>query len=129
MMTYRLVLAFAFCLALCVPATGSEAQTTTSATQSATNSFQQLILDIQRMLTELGYRPGPVDGAMGDRTRQAIRRYQSNTGLPVDGHPSESLRQHLRVTTGSAAPAGASTGSVTAQTAQAGSRKAAEGAG
>ena len=125
MMTYRLVLAFAFCFALCVPATGSEAQTTTSATQSATNSFQQLVLDIQRMLTELGYRPGPVDGAMGDRTRQAIRRYQSNTGLPVDGHPSESLRQHLRVTTGSAAPAGASTGSVTAQPAQASSRKAA----
>ena len=57
-------------------------------------------------LTDLGYRPGSVDGAYGERTRQAIRRYQSNTGLVVDGHPSEGLRQHLRVTTGSAPPAG-----------------------
>lgn len=68
-------------------------------------SFKQLVTDIQRLLTELGYSPGPVDGAMGERTRQAIRRYQSNTGLPVDGHPTEALRQHLLVTTG-AAPAG-----------------------
>ncbi|NIU74136.1 MAG: hypothetical protein GWN71_11270, partial [Gammaproteobacteria bacterium] len=67
-------------------------------------SFPQLVKDIQSMLTELGYRPGPVDGAMGERTRQSIRRYQSNTGLPVTGHPSASLWKHLRVTTG-AAPA------------------------
>lgn len=83
------------------------AQTAANTTQSTSSSFQQLVLDIQSMLTELGYRPGPVDGAIGDRTRQAIRRYQSNTGLAVDGHPSESLRQHLRVTTGSSAPASA----------------------
>lgn len=67
-------------------------------------SFPRLVKDIQGMLTELGYRPGPVDGSMGDRTRQSIRRYQSNTGLPVDGHPSADLWRHLRVTTG-AAPA------------------------
>lgn len=73
----------------------------------APGSFGELVMDIQRMLTELGYRPGPVDGAMGERTGQAIRRYQSNTGLRVDGHPSESLRQHLLVTTGRAAPGGA----------------------
>lgn len=81
--------------------------------EAAPISFEQLVTDIQRMLTELGYRPGPVDGAMGERTRQAIRRYQSNTGLAVDGHPSEGLRRHLLVTTGrggggaSAAPASA----------------------
>ena len=71
---------------------------------AAPTSFKHLVMDIQRMLTDLGYRPGPVDGAMGDRTRQAIRRYQSNTGLVVDGHPTEGLRQHLLATTGRAAP-------------------------
>jgi peptidoglycan hydrolase-like protein with peptidoglycan-binding domain len=126
MMTNRLLLASIFCIALSVPAGGPEAQTTSGATQNAGNSFQQMVLDIQRMLTELGYSPGPVDGAMGERTRQAIQRYQSNTGLAVDGHPSEALRQHLRVTTGSAAPASASTGSAVAQpAAQPGTRKAA----
>jgi peptidoglycan hydrolase-like protein with peptidoglycan-binding domain len=126
MMTNRLLLASIFCIALSVPAGGPEAQTTSGATQNAANSFQQMVLDIQRMLTELGYSPGPVDGAMGERTRQAIQRYQSNTGLAVDGHPSEALRQHLRVTTGSAAPASASTGSAVAQpAARPGTRKAA----
>lgn len=70
-------------------------------------TFGELVTDIQRMLTELGYRPGPVDGAMGERTRQAIRRYQSNTGLHVDGHPSEGLRRHLLVTTGRTPAGGA----------------------
>ena len=92
--------------ALALVSVQSHGQTAANTTQSSASSFQQLVLDIQSMLTELGYQPGPVDGAFGERTRQAIRRYQSNTGLSVDGHPSESLRQHLRVTTGSSAPAG-----------------------
>lgn len=123
MMTNRLMSAAVFCLAVCLPASGPEAQTASGATQVAANSFRQMVLDIQRMLTELGYQPGPVDGSMGERTRQAIRRYQSNTGLAVDGHPSESLRQHLRVTTGSAAPASGPTGGATTQPAAAPSER------
>jgi peptidoglycan hydrolase-like protein with peptidoglycan-binding domain len=95
-------------LALCLLAPLSHGAS--SASDSTPSTFKQLVMDIQHMLTELGYRPGPVDGAYGSSTRQAIRRYQSNTGLVVDGHPSESLRQHLRVTTGSAAPAPAKSG-------------------
>lgn len=86
------------CFLLWALAASALAQTASGAPQS----FQELVTDIQRMLTELGYRPGGVDGKMGERTRQAIRRYQSNTGLPVDGHPSQALRQHLLVTTGAA---------------------------
>lgn len=93
----------------------SLAQSASSAVQSPATSFQHLVLDIQRMLSELGYRPGPIDGTVGDRTRQAIRRYQSNTGLSVDGHPSESLRRHLRVTTGGAAPGSAAANSAPPQ--------------
>lgn len=89
------------CVALGLLASSSQAH----AASSSPGSFQELVTEIQRMLTELGYRPGAVDGRMGERTRQAIRRYQSNTGLPVDGHPSRELHQHLRVTTGAAAPA------------------------
>jgi len=95
-------------LALCLLAPVSHGASTAS--DSAPTTFKQLVMDIQHMLTELGYRPGPVDGTYGNSTRQAIKRYQSNTGLVVDGHPSESLHQHLRVTTGSAAPAGTSSG-------------------
>ena len=104
MMSNRLLLVSLLSVALCFVASPVSAQTASSATQGSPNSFQQLVMDIQGMLTALGYRPGGVDGSVGQNTRQAIRRYQSNTGLLVDGHPSESLRQRLRVTTGAAAP-------------------------
>ncbi len=120
MMSNRLLLVSLLSVALCFIASPTRAQTASSATQGSPNSFQRLVMDIQGMLTELGYRPGGVDGSVGQGTRQAIRRYQSNTGLTVDGHPSESLRQHLRVTTGAAVP-----GSATASSAggQAGAEK------
>ena len=108
------------CVAMWVLAPACAAQTTSSAPES----FHQLVTDIQRMLTELGYNPGSVDGKMGERTQQAIRRYQSNTGLPVDGHPSQALHQHLLATTG-AAPQASTTGGTTAAAARTSRRKAA----
>ena len=106
-MSNRLLLVSMLSVILCFLAPPARAQAASSATQGSPSSFQQLVMDIQSMLTDLGYRPGGVDGSVGQRTRQAIRRYQSNTGLTVDGHPSEGLRQHLRVTTGAAAPGSA----------------------
>jgi peptidoglycan hydrolase-like protein with peptidoglycan-binding domain len=35
---------------------------------------------------------------LGTRTKTAIRDYQRQTGLPVDGHPSVGLLEHLRQT-------------------------------
>ena len=110
------------CVAVSISAPASQAQTTP--TEGEPQSFQALVTDIQSMLTELGYRPGGVDGKMGERTQQAIRRYQSNTGLPVDGHPSQALREHLLATTGRAPTAAASSADESA-TARTSSRKAA----
>jgi len=109
-MSGRFLLAGILAAALCWNAPAAEAQSTATATLKPASTFKQLVTDIQRMLTELGYRPGTVDGSYGQRTRQAIKRYQSNTGLRVDGHPSEDLRQHLGVTTGAAAPKAATAG-------------------
>ncbi|GMQ75785.1 MAG: hypothetical protein BMS9Abin01_1043 [Gammaproteobacteria bacterium] len=122
-MSNRLVLVSILSAALWFVALPAQAQTASSSTQGSLNSFQQLVTDIQRMLTELGYRPGAVDGSVGERTRQAIRRYQSNTGLTVDGHPSESLRQHLRITTGTAAPKSAPGSGTSTQAAGEGSKR------
>jgi TPR repeat protein/S1-C subfamily serine protease len=46
---------------------------------------------LQQRLADLGYDPGPVDGAVGPRTRAAIRAFQADAGLPVDGRISEAL--------------------------------------
>ena len=56
----------------------------------------QMVSEAQWLLGRLGFDAGPADGAMGFRTRQAIRRYQSQAGLPVNGQVSDSLLVHLR---------------------------------
>ena len=39
----------------------------------------------QQLLTDYGYAPGPVDGAFGTKTEQAVKQFQTDFGLPVDG--------------------------------------------
>jgi hypothetical protein len=58
------------------------------------------IAELQQLLDEQGYDPGPVDGVFGDRTGRAIRSYQVNNGLKVTGRPSAALVERLRTTSG-----------------------------
>ncbi|MEX2480361.1 MAG: peptidoglycan-binding protein [Gammaproteobacteria bacterium] len=60
---------------------------------------------IQSGLNELGYDAGPADGVMGGRTRAAIRDYQKDHAVRVDGQPSTSLLQHITGTLQTAATA------------------------
>ncbi len=50
---------------------------------------------IQQALVENGYDPGPADGVMGPKTAAAIRRYQEDHDLLVDGRPTAELAAHL----------------------------------
>jgi peptidoglycan hydrolase-like protein with peptidoglycan-binding domain len=43
------------------------------------------VRDLQRRLTRLGYRPGPVDGRFGPRTEAATRWFQYKHGLDLTG--------------------------------------------
>ena len=56
----------------------------------------QLTLDIQKSLSTLGYNLGTADGIYGERTKAAIRAFQQNIGIPVDGQISQQLLQTLR---------------------------------
>ena len=51
---------------------------------------------IQMELLAHGYNAGVVDGVMGARTRAAIRAYQLDAGLEIDGEPSPELLDHLK---------------------------------
>lgn len=42
------------------------------------------IKDLQRKLTDLGYNVGGVDGIFGEKTRQAVEKFQENYNLSVD---------------------------------------------
>lgn len=52
----------------------------------------ELVADVQRGLARLGYDPGPPDGVAGEKTRRAIRRFQAQAGLPVDGKVTQALK-------------------------------------
>lgn len=53
------------------------------------------IAQAQRLLRELGYQPGPADGLMGPRTRDAIRDFQSKANLNVSGSVDDNLLNTL----------------------------------
>jgi localization factor PodJL len=64
-----------------------------------------MVSEIQRLLRAADYDPGPVDGLPGELTVQAIRRYQLDAGLPVDGVPDATVLSHLRATAAGRPPA------------------------
>jgi hypothetical protein len=49
------------------------------------NEPSELVFEVQKKLNGLGYRPGPLDGIMGQKTVAAIESFQRSRGLPVTG--------------------------------------------
>ncbi|HEX7037041.1 MAG TPA: peptidoglycan-binding domain-containing protein [Pseudomonadales bacterium] len=84
------------------------AATVPSASAAAT-APPELIQQIERDLTTLGYDPGPVDGSLDSRTQLAIARFEAASGLPFSGQPSFELAFALR----KAIAAGAQTANAT----------------
>lgn len=52
--------------------------------------------DLQYLLTVLGYDTGGVDGKIGPNTREALRNWQTEMGLPADGYVNEEILNLLR---------------------------------
>ena len=50
---------------------------------------------LQQRLRNAGFMPGPIDGILGPKTRQAIRRFQEAHGLRATGHLNAVTRQAL----------------------------------
>ncbi|SFK16959.1 peptidoglycan L-alanyl-D-glutamate endopeptidase CwlK [Halobacillus dabanensis] len=51
--------------------------------------------NIQTKLSRLGYSPGPIDGIFGPRTKSAVKAFQYNEGLQVDGIVGPITQQRL----------------------------------
>lgn len=58
-------------------------------------THQREIRAAQRYLRTLGLETGPVDGEMGPATRDALRRYQNQRGLPETGRLTDRLLARL----------------------------------
>ena len=55
------------------------------------------VIEMQQQLNTLGFYNGDADGILGSQTRMAVRDYQRDKGLPVDGYPSVSLLEQLSI--------------------------------
>lgn len=77
-----------------VPAAPAPTPTPTP-TPSSGDISQEQISQIQNLLSQLGFDPGPADGRPGTKTSDAISSYQKELGLPVNGEASPTLLAHL----------------------------------
>lgn len=99
-------------------AQGSMASTGSGTAESviSLNSHDSAVRKTQRILNELGYDAGPIDGQYGSRTAAAIRTFQRDRGLPVTGDVTPEVLTALQSNRGTEtarASSGASGGSVT----------------
>ncbi|CDM42075.1 lytic murein transglycosylase [Ectopseudomonas oleovorans] len=53
-------------------------------------------VELQELLAQAGFDPGPADGIIGANTRKAIRALQLQLNWPADGYPNTQLLQQLR---------------------------------
>ena len=60
---------------------------------------QQDVRQVQEALKKHGHEPGPIDGIMGPRTRQALRAFQSKNGLKQTGTLDAATREKLNIET------------------------------
>ena len=65
------------------------------AVPAANAAYDPEVEAVQRALTERGYDPGVIDGAMGWRTRGALREFQRSTGIPDTGRIDDATRTAL----------------------------------
>lgn len=59
------------------------------------NMLRSYTRAIQDKLVEFGYDPGPVDGALGPKTRAAIMAYERDNGLDQNGQVSKALLAYM----------------------------------
>ncbi|PTV95073.1 lytic murein transglycosylase [Rhodobacter aestuarii] len=50
---------------------------------------------LQQKLQAQGFDVGPIDGILGEKTREAVQRVQKRLGLPADAWPTPALLQRL----------------------------------
>ena len=68
----------------------------TVAHSSPSVTGKQVVVDIQKGLKDMGYNPGVTDGINGPKTQEAIRKYQKDHGLIVDGQATPALLDHIK---------------------------------
>ena len=62
----------------------------------STPTFANEMLTAQKLLTKLGYSPGPIDGTFGNKTKKALEKYYISIGEKYDGTFDSNELEDLR---------------------------------
>jgi len=75
-------------------------QGTSSATSSPDipylNGYSAVVAEAEGLLDDMGYDTGPVDGHMTNETRAALKAYQMDSALPVNGRMTRRVVDNIR---------------------------------
>lgn len=82
-------------LIFCLTVMFSLASTTIAFASFQRGDDGQEVLAIQKRLVELSYNIGNIDGEFGPATESAVKRFQADTGLEVDGVVGEATYKAL----------------------------------
>jgi peptidoglycan hydrolase-like protein with peptidoglycan-binding domain len=61
---------------------------------------RELIAQVQENLARMGYTPGPANGRLDPKTRDAIRRFESDRNLGARGHLNERVLLEMVIVAG-----------------------------
>jgi membrane-bound lytic murein transglycosylase B len=93
--TYNNSLAYALTVGLLADRIGGAGSLATAWPKETPLSLEDR-MESQQALAKLGYSPGPPDGQVGLGTRQALRAWQKDRGLPADGYLSPAIVAKLK---------------------------------
>jgi membrane-bound lytic murein transglycosylase B len=93
--TYNNSLAYALTVGLLADRIGGAGALTTPWPKETPLSLEDR-MESQQALAKLGYSPGTPDGQIGLGTRQALRNWQKDRGLPADGYLSPAIVAKLK---------------------------------
>jgi peptidoglycan hydrolase-like protein with peptidoglycan-binding domain len=72
----------------------------TAAKPSSTIAPDPTIKQVQQILADLGYAPGPIDGSMGSGTERAVGAFQRDRKIASTGHITPELLREIKRVTG-----------------------------
>lgn len=66
-------------------------------TQVKSNCSKSTVKKVQKALNDLGYDCGKADGICGKKTQKALKKYQKDNGLTVDGKIGKQVKKALGI--------------------------------
>lgn len=75
----------------------SDASASGTGSKSDSGADKELIKNVQQALNEKGYDCGEADGVAGEKTKEAVKKFQEDNNLTVDGVIGQQVKDALGI--------------------------------